>query len=67
VLGLLRISSLAGMSAAMSAPVAAAVFGRTELVLLLLALALIVLWKHRANIDRLMAGAEPRIGAKKDG
>jgi acyl phosphate:glycerol-3-phosphate acyltransferase len=64
LLGVLRISSLAGMSAAVSAPVSAAFFGRIELVLLLLALSLIVLWKHRANIDRLMNGTEPRIGRK---
>ena len=44
------------------APVAAALFGRFDLVLLLLALALLVLWKHRANIDRLLAGTEPRVG-----
>ena len=31
-------------------------------VLLLLALALLVVWKHRANIDRLSNGTEPRIG-----
>jgi glycerol-3-phosphate acyltransferase PlsY len=65
MLALVRISSLAGMTAAASAPVSAAYFGRGDLVLMLLALALIVLWKHRENIERLMAGAEPRIGAKK--
>jgi len=66
-LGLLagvRVSSLAGMVAAASAPVAAALMGRFDLVLLLLALALIVLWKHGENIDRLFAGTEPRIGRK---
>jgi glycerol-3-phosphate acyltransferase PlsY len=67
LLGLLRISSLAGMGAAISAPVAAAIWGRFDLVILLLPLALIVLWKHRSNIDRLIQGSEPRIGAKKDG
>jgi glycerol-3-phosphate acyltransferase PlsY len=61
----LRISSLAGIGAAMSAPVAAAWFGRIDLVLLLLAMALIVLWKHRENIDRLLSGTEPRIGRKR--
>jgi glycerol-3-phosphate acyltransferase PlsY len=65
MLALLRISSLSGMVAAVSAPVSAASFGRFDLVLLLLALALIVLWKHRENIDRLLAGAEPRVGATK--
>ena len=61
----LRISSVAGMTAALSAPFAAALFGRFDLVLLLLALALIVLWKHRENIERLAAGEEPRIGGAK--
>ena len=62
VLALLRISSVAGMTAAISAPVAAAVLGRFDLVLLLLALALIVVWKHGENITRLLAGTEPRVG-----
>jgi acyl phosphate:glycerol-3-phosphate acyltransferase len=64
LLALLRISSAAGMAAAISAPVGAALFGRFDLVLLLLALALIVLWKHRANLERLLSGTEPRIGGK---
>lgn len=66
LLATLRISSLAGMSAAASAPVSVAFFDKAELVLLLLALALIVIWKHRENIDRLLSGAEPRIGKKRD-
>jgi glycerol-3-phosphate acyltransferase PlsY len=60
----LRISSLAGMVAAVSTPVGAAWFGRFDLVFLLIALALLVLWKHRENIDRLLSGTEPRIGRK---
>lgn len=64
LLASLRISSVAGMLAAVSAPVSAALFGRFDLVVLLLALALIVLWKHAANIERLLAGTEPRIGRK---
>jgi glycerol-3-phosphate acyltransferase PlsY len=67
MLAALRISSLAGMTAAISAPVSAAFFNRSELVLMLLALALIVVWKHRENIDRLLSGTEPRVGAAKDG
>ncbi|HVJ00502.1 MAG TPA: glycerol-3-phosphate 1-O-acyltransferase PlsY [Sphingomonas sp.] len=58
----LRISSVAGIAAAISAPVSAALFGRFDLVLLLLALALVVVWKHRANIGRLLDGTEPRVG-----
>jgi glycerol-3-phosphate acyltransferase PlsY len=65
LLGLLRISSVAGMAAAISAPVSAAFFSAFDIVLLLLALALLVLWKHRENIDRLLSGTEPRIGGKK--
>ncbi len=66
LLATLRISSLAGIAAAVSAPVAAALFGRFDLVLLLLALALIVLWKHADNLGRLLDGTEPRVGRKKD-
>ena len=61
----LRISSVAGMAAALSAPFAAALFGRFDLVLLLLALALIVLWKHRENVERLFSGTEPRVGSSR--
>ncbi|MDQ2892856.1 MAG: glycerol-3-phosphate 1-O-acyltransferase PlsY [Pseudomonadota bacterium] len=60
----LRVSSVAGMVAAVSTPVSAALFDRFEYVLLLLVLALIVLWKHGENIERLLAGTEPRLGRK---
>jgi glycerol-3-phosphate acyltransferase PlsY len=62
LLALFRISSLAGIAAAVSAPLAAAFFSKFDIVLLLLALALLVVWKHRANIERLFSGVEPRIG-----
>ena len=62
---LLRISSVAGMSAAISAPVAAALLGRGELVMMLAGFALLVVWQHRANLARLRAGTEPRIGRQK--
>ena len=65
LLALLRISSVAGMGAAISAPVSAAFFSAFDIVFLLIALALLVLWKHRANIDRLLSGTEPRLGAKR--
>ncbi len=61
-LALIRISSVAGMAAAIAAPVAAAYFGSFDHVMLLIVLALLVIWKHRANIDRLFAGTEPRVG-----
>jgi glycerol-3-phosphate acyltransferase PlsY len=66
VLGLTRYSSLGGILAAVAAPVAAALLGRFDLVLLLIAFALLIVWKHRANLERLMAGTEPKVGASKD-
>lgn len=62
VLALTRISSVAGMSAAIATPVAAAYFGRFDLAILFLGFALLILWKHRANIARLAAGTEPKVG-----
>ncbi len=67
LLAITRVSSLAGMAAAVSAPIAAIAFGRIDIVPLLIALSLIVLWKHRANIARLLSGTEPRIGGGKGG
>jgi len=60
-------ASVGGMAAAVSAPVAMWAFGRVDLAPVSLALALIVLWRHRANIARLMKGEEPKIGKSKTG
>jgi glycerol-3-phosphate acyltransferase PlsY len=60
-----RISSVAGMAAAASAPVTAAILGNEAIFPMLLGFALLVLWKHRENILRLKAGTEPRIGRAK--
>lgn len=65
VLLAIRISSVAGMSAAISAPITAAVIGSETLFPMLLGFALLVVWKHRTNILRLKAGTEPRIGKGK--
>jgi glycerol-3-phosphate acyltransferase PlsY len=62
MLGLTRFSSVAGLSAAVATPIATFAFGRLDLALLFLGFALIIFWKHRANIDRLRAGTEPRVG-----
>jgi glycerol-3-phosphate acyltransferase PlsY len=64
VLALTRYSSLAGIAGPASGPVTAALFGRFDLAILFLGLALLVVWKHRANIARLAAGTEPKIGRK---
>ncbi|HEX8667811.1 MAG TPA: glycerol-3-phosphate 1-O-acyltransferase PlsY [Allosphingosinicella sp.] len=66
-LALTRFSSLAGVMAGLAAPVAVALAGRFDLALLFLGFALLILWKHRGNIDRLIAGTEPRVGAKANG
>lgn len=65
ILALTRISSAGGMSAALSAPIAAYATGRFDLMAPCAAMALIVLWRHRENIGRLLKGAEPRIGGNK--
>ncbi len=60
-----RYSSVGGIAAAAVTPVAAAFFGQFDLVPLFLALALMVSWKHRSNVERLLDGTEPRIGRSK--
>ena len=65
VLLLFRISSVAGMGAAASAPLSAAMFGDDDRFAMYLAFALLVIWKHRANLVRLRAGTEPRIRERK--
>jgi len=64
VLVLLRFSSVAGMIAAISAPIAAAALGQKSLFPMLLGFTFLVLWRHHENIARLRAGTEPRIGKK---
>ena len=63
VLALFRISSLAGMSAVIAAAVAAWVvlprFGVETTVI-----ALLIVFLHRENIRRLLAGTEPKVGRK---
>jgi glycerol-3-phosphate acyltransferase PlsY len=61
----LRISSVAGMAAAVSAPITAAYLGNETLFPMLLGFALLVIWKHRENILRLKNGTEPRVGKAK--
>jgi glycerol-3-phosphate acyltransferase PlsY len=60
----IRMSSAAGLGAAASAPITAAVLGDEMLFPMLLGFTLLVWWKHRTNILRLRAGTEPRIGRR---
>ena len=76
---LTRISSVGGMSAALAAPASAFLLLRIQgtdvsdfrvglglffAMIGLSIMAAIVIWRHRANIARLRAGTEPRIGSK---
>ncbi len=57
-----RYSSLAAIIASVTAPfAAAAVFGKSWFTVTVLVMALLLLWRHRANIERLRAGTESRI------
>lgn len=60
-----RYSSVGGISAAMTAPVVSACFFRADLTLVFLIFALLVLWRHSANIGRLLDGTEPRLARRR--
>ncbi|MEO6151900.1 MAG: glycerol-3-phosphate 1-O-acyltransferase PlsY [Croceibacterium sp.] len=64
VMVITRISSLAGICAVVAAPLAALAIGPLELVPVLAVIAAIVIWLHRANIGRLRARTEPKVGNK---
>ncbi len=57
-----RHSSVGGIAAAIATPVAAALYGQSDLTLAFLLLAMVIVWKHRANLTRLLDGTEPRFG-----
>ncbi|MFK4002613.1 glycerol-3-phosphate 1-O-acyltransferase PlsY [Qipengyuania sp. NPDC077563] len=65
LLAITRISSLAGMSAVVAAAIAAFLFGWPAYTVVLSLIALLVIWLHRENIRRLMAGTEPKVGSSK--
>ena len=60
-----RISSAGALSACAAAPVIALLAGDWPLSAFAAGLAALIAWRHKANIQRLMAGTEPRVGAKK--
>jgi glycerol-3-phosphate acyltransferase PlsY len=59
-----RISSASALTACFAAPIIAWLSGDNQLAIFALALALLIAWRHQANIRRLLAGTEPRIGQK---
>ena len=62
----LRYSSLAALCAAVASPVLASLFGLdTNWVVAIGIMSVLLLWRHKDNIKRLIAGQESRIGSKK--
>jgi glycerol-3-phosphate acyltransferase PlsY len=62
----LRYSSLAALISALFAAVFAFVLlGVSEQALMVAVIASLLVWRHKANIARLLEGTEPRLGAKK--
>ncbi len=59
-----RYSSLSALVAAAATPVIVYALGTPHLALLFLLLTILLFWKHRENIARLLAGTESKIGAK---
>ncbi|TPN39430.1 glycerol-3-phosphate 1-O-acyltransferase PlsY [Mesorhizobium sp. B2-3-3] len=61
---LFRFSSLAALTAAVVVPIALYFLTTPQIATLFVVMSIIVFIKHRANISRLLAGTEGKIGAK---
>jgi acyl phosphate:glycerol-3-phosphate acyltransferase len=61
----LRYSSLAALVAALFAPLAAAWLLGWQPAIAVGVMSALLVWRHKANIARLVAGTEPRLGEKK--
>ena len=65
VISIFRIVSLASVVAALGLPLLMLAAGQSSAYISVsLVAALLVLWRHRSNVQRLIAGTEPRIGQK---
>ena len=62
---LTRISSLSALVAAATSTLWLVVFDQGRMILLVVVLTLLVYIRHWANLQRIKAGTEPKIGAKK--
>ena len=60
-----RISSLSALVAAALSTLWLLVFHDGQMLLLTVALTILIYWKHWPNLERIKAGTEPKIGAKK--
>ena len=61
----LRYSSLAALVAAVFAPLATAFLLGWQSAIVVAVMSAFLVWRHKGNISRLLAGTEPRLGAKK--
>lgn len=59
-----RISSMGALVSALSSTLWAVAFGHGSVIILTILLTVFVIWRHSANIKRLMSGTEPKIGQK---
>ncbi len=60
-----KISSLSALIAAAAAPIILAVFGANEYVWIAVPMAILLWWRHRENITRLIKGEESKISLGK--
>ena len=65
IVAFFRLSSLAALAAAVFAPLYTAwLFGLRPVLPAVVALSLLLVWRHKGNIARLLSGQEQRIGEK---
>ena len=62
-----RYSSLSALLASVATPLVIWLMGLPQIAVLLAPLSALLIYKHRSNIQRLLSGQEPRIGADKIG
>jgi acyl phosphate:glycerol-3-phosphate acyltransferase len=58
-----RYSSVSALIASAAAPMVLLLVGESEMALLLTVLSILLWFRHRANLKRLLAGEESRIGS----
>jgi len=61
-----RYSSLSALLASLSAPAFLWWYGEGQMAELAILITILIWWKHRQNISRLVSGTESRIGKKQD-
>lgn len=66
VAGFSRYSSLSALSAVAISPLVTFIYYGPMPAAITALIAALVIWRHKDNIKRLMAGTEPKIGQKKE-